>query len=339
MIENEPDKTKCKILQAFPALRKYYLTRFVHTYTYKSSPYGPDAILSYREKLDDRFLKHLNTYKPPPKTDEKFDVVKDFQRTFTKNIEKYIRMDTRREMANKEYRNVPLSQMKEDEVDQAYYEESLRKGSESMEDRLAKEMMQERMEKLNKEFTRYLNTTEKIVFRGMLDEQTVGEAIASVGPTQSGELLTPDKLRHLRNLIQFRIVCWYGFHHFLDEDVVLKGLNKFPNFCSRFWGMRKLESGLDGRLHIGIMEAVAKGVMANPPKFHHDKPKRTYEEIKIRVKETMKEVRENRGYNGEWAFCCPWYKGEKHDHPVVFVNLSGWAYSHVDKSKWDIFAA
>jgi len=79
--------------------------------------------------------------------------------------------------------------------------------------------------------------------------------------------------------------------------------------------------------------------MTSPPKFHHDEPKRTYEEIKTRVRKTMKDVIENRGYNGDWAFCCPWYKGEKHDHPVVYVNLSGWAYSHVDKSKWDIFAA
>lgn len=335
------ENVKKTLLAAIPSLQEYYLNRYVYTFTHLHRPdneQATESILRFRENLDTRLLRFIDTYKLPPKTDENFDLEKDFRQKFTNHVEWFVRADTRREMAARAYRDVPLGWIEEKEMDAILYKQSLRQERESMEDKTIREMQQERMEGLNKEFMRYLNTTEKIVFKGMLDQLSHKEMIGAVGPIKSGELLTIDKVRHLINLVQFRFICWYSANHFTDEKLAIRLLNKFPNFCSRFFGKRKLEVEED-EVGIGAMLGIAKRKYDPLPQFAHNKPKHSFEEIKDRVIQVVREPKDNKGYNGDWAFNSKWYKGKKYDSPVLYVNLSGWAYSHVDKSKWDIFAA
>lgn len=327
------------LLSAIPSLQEYYLNRYTLSLAGHQgidNEWATEALLRFRENLDNRLMRFLETYRMPPKVDSNFDVLKDFRTKFTDHFEDYARKDTRRQMAARAYRDVPLSRIEESEMEEVSCRESARE--DSIEDRAVRETQQGDMEKLNKEFVRFLNTTEKIIFRGMLDRITHKELIDEVGPITSGGLLTTNKVRHLINIVQFRFICWYGGNRFTDQGFAIRAMNKHPNFCSRFFGKRKLDVEGDD-IGIEAMLGIARGRYERLPQFAHNKPKRTLEEIRERVFQVIKQPRENSGNSGEWAFKSKWYKGKRYDSPVVYVNLSGWAYCHVDKSKWDIFAA
>ena len=116
--------------------------------------------------------------------------------------------------------------------------------------------------------------------------------------------------------------------------MILKGLNRHPNLNKRFFGIEKVDAIPD----IAIMRNVAKGNTKRPEKHQHEKPMHTIEELRRQVGLTFRDVRENPGSNSKWAFCSPWYRGKHYDSPKVFINKSGFAYSHIDKKVWDIFS-
>ena len=110
-----------------------------------------------------------------------------------------------------------------------------------MSDRVHKQIVQERLENLNKEFSKYTNTLEKKMIYAMSQEYSWQQLIEHVGLTQSGILLTMEEARHVRNVLEYRLVCWYAINKFLDAEMILKGLNRHPNLNKRFFGIEKVD--------------------------------------------------------------------------------------------------
>ena len=237
--------------------------------------------------------RHLEVFKPLTDTDDNYDVVCAFKDSFKRNMERYVYYDLKRIMR----KSTELSFTDFDE--EAIERLSISKYQEDeMSDRVHKQIVQERLENLNKEFCKYTNTLEKKMIHAMSQEYSWQQLIEHVGLTQSGMQLTMQEARHVRNVLEYRLVCWYAINKFLDAEMILKGLNRHPNLNKRFFGIEKVDAIPD----IAIMRNVAKGNTKRPEKHQHEKPMHTIEELRRQVGLTFRDVRENPGSNSKWAF-------------------------------------
>ena len=165
-------QAKCLIEEALPELAIRFLERFRQSYRYKSLPerYKPDFEDYYKDHLDRYLQRHLKKYKLPERQRENFDPVTDFYFRFLRNIESYVSLRALRDLG-KLRKTTPIDDLSEKEIEKLNlrrYQEG-----EDMEQRVLNSLMQERIDNLNREFQKHLNTLEKKVFRGMLDGLTV----------------------------------------------------------------------------------------------------------------------------------------------------------------------
>lgn len=203
-----------------------------------------------------------------------------------------------------------------------------------MEATVEKHILQQKLENANAEFLRYCNTLEKKVVDAMKEGYSWEQLISHVGPTQSGKLLTLQEARHIRNVLEYRMVCWYSIKKIFDVDYILKGLNLHSNLNKRFFREEKLSK----LPYFPTMQAVAKGNTKRPEKYEHKVPKHSYDEVWRRARELFGEGTCVNPTDGEWSFCSKVdERGKKHDHYVLYINDSGYAYSHVSKMSWNIF--
>ena len=320
---------KQEIANCLPAIIAHFKNRLCSSSAYQSCSSEGDAEF-YVDELLEKFLnRHLEVFKPLPDADDKYDVVCAFKDSFKRNMEKYVYYDLRRALSKR--KEVSLDSFDEEAIGRLsinQYQED------DVSDRVHKQIVQERLENLNKEFSKYTNTLEKKMIYAMSQEYCWQQVIEHVGLTQSGVRLTMEEARHVRNVLEYRLVCWYAVNKFLDAKMILKGLNRHPNLNKRFFGVEKV----DAIPEIAIMKNVAKGNTKRPEKYRQEKPIHTIEELRRQVGLTFRDVRENPGSHSKWVFCTPWYKGKHYDSPKVFVNKSGFAYSHIDKKVWDIFS-
>ena len=319
---------KQEIVKSLPAIIEYFKRRLFGSSFYQHYSSKDDVEFHFDEVLEKYLSRHLQVFRPLDNTDENYDVICAFRESFKQNIEHHIYQDLRRIIRQR--REVSLQELEEESI----YRLSVDKGENDMSERVHKEMIQEKLENLNREFGRYTNTLEKKVIEAMSQELSWEELTEHVGFTQSGELLSLEQARQVRNVLQYRLVCWYAINKFLDTELIVKGLNRHPNLNKRFFGNEKLNGVPD----VVVMKRVAKGNTKRPTKQEHEEPKHTLEELRRRVTATFKDVRENHGGQTKWAFCTPWYNGKHYDSPKVFINRSGFAYSHIDKKVWDIFS-
>ncbi|MGA2762956.1 MAG: hypothetical protein ABSG17_06295 [Spirochaetia bacterium] len=327
-MQNCSSEYKQQITDSLPEIIVYFRRRLHSSAFYQFYSSKDDAEFHHDELLEKYLNRHLEVFRPLDDTDENYDVVCAFKDSFKRNIEKYVYYDLKRTLSKR--REVSLQSLDEGAIERlstSQYQED------DMSDKVHKQIVQERLENLNKEFNKYINTLEKKMIYAMSQEYSWQQLIEHVGFTQSAKLLTLEEARHIRNVLEYRLVCWYAVNKFLDPELILKGLNRHPNLNKRFFEVEKVVAIPD----MAIMKRVAKGNTKRPEKHQREGPKHTFEEIKRQVGLTFKDVRENPGSRSKWVFCTPWYNGKHYDSPKVFINKSGFAYSHIDKKVWDIF--
>ena len=322
---------KQEILTALPMYENYFIKRYIKRLSARpfSNNYRQEAISQYVEYLQDYLLRHLEQYQLPEEIDDKFDLVSNFQRTFEKNVEPFVEMSTVRQLKKPQYHTVLFSQVSDESMEKASYEKSISGEVPKMEDEVLKEWTQDRLVRLNKAFLKHLNRIEQIVFAGMLKGSKIPDLVSIIGPTMSGKCLTYEQVRYIRNNLQYRLVCWYGYHQFLDGAVLLKGMNLYPKHNKKVFGVNRL-SEVPAK---DLLKAAATLKKVVAPY----KPKHSLEEIEQKVRQEL--IRPIEGHGHDWLFASKWYQGKKHDHYVVYVNRAGWAYSHVDKHSWNLFEA
>ena len=313
-----------EIKESLPSTLAELTLRFTNTEFYRYCTQKEDALFHFQETLDKYVQRHLDNFHPPEDADDFYDAGLAFRTSFVKNMLRYVIYDVTRIMKRIRLATVSLEDLDESQL----------ATEDDMSDRVHKQIMQEKMETLNRVFEEYCNTLEKKMLYAMLHELPWKALIAHVGPTQSGELLTIQEAGHVRNVLEYRLTCWYAVNKFPNPEETVKALNKHPNLNKRFFGCEKLEALPD----MVIMKRVAKGNTKRPEKRDRLKPMRSLEEVRQQAVKVFGKIRENSGDKRMWAFCSPWYKGIKHDSPKVFINKSGYAYSHIDRKVWDIFA-
>ena len=328
-MEKSNSEYKQEIVNCLPAIIAYFKLKLCSSSTYRSCSSEGDAEFHFDELLEKYLNRHLEVFKPLDKTDDNYDVVCAFKDSFKRNMEKYFYHDLRRALSKS--RELSFDSFNEEAIDRLSFSKYQ---EDDMSDRVHKQIVQERLENLNKEFSKYTNTLEKKMIYAMSLEYSWQQLIEHVGFTQSAKWLTLEEARHIRNVLEYRLVCWYAVNKFLDPELILKGLNRHPNLNKRFFGVEKVDTIPD----MGIMKNVAKGNTKRPEKLQHEEPIHTIEELRRQVGLTFKDVRENPGSQSKWVFCSPWYRGKHYDSPKVFINKSGFAYSHIDKKVWDIFS-
>ena len=328
-MEKSHSEYKQEIANCLPSIIAYFRRRLDASLFYQSCFDKDDAEFYFDELLEKYLNRHLEVFKPLDKTDDNYDVVCAFKDSFKRNMEQYVYYDLKRILGKR--REVSLDSFSEEAIEVL---STSQHQEDEMSDRVHKQIVQERLENLNKEFSKYTNTLEKKMIYAMSLEYSWQQLIEHVGLTQSGMRLTMEEARHVRNVLEYRLVCWYAVNKFLDPEMILKGLNRHPNLNKRFFGVEKVNAIPD----MAIMKRVAKGNTKRPEKHQHEEPKHTIDELRRQVGLTFKDVRENPGSRTKWVFCTPWYKGKHYDSPKVFINKSGFAYSHIDKKVWDIFS-
>jgi hypothetical protein len=141
-------------------------------------------------------------------------------------------------------------------------------------DRVQKMWVMERLDNLTDNFFRFLNTMEKQTFEAMVYEsKTYRQLILDIGRTLNEDMMTEDKLRHVRNLLEYRYICYLYVMKFLEPERVLKGLNLFDKVNFAHFGVRKFKELPDIRLiekmAYGKLERI-KG-LENPLDTNHGK--------------------------------------------------------------------
>jgi hypothetical protein len=334
------DQDRQSITESLPGLKLHLLHRFLTSLTLKgiAEHRKQDALFEYDTVLDYYLQRHLMGFKVPAKTDDSFNVALSFQDSFIRNMEGYALLNLGRRLRADIYITTPLSHLSEEQVARA--SEKHREEAESMEGIVEKDLIQRKLENMNRVFCGDLNTLEKKLFAAMRDGMTWNALIDFIGPTQStGAKLTKTEAQHIRNLIEFRLVCHYAVNRFLDADVIKRAMGKHTNLMKRFFHTEKFSN--EEPLPLDHLDAIAKGKITAKdcvfrlPRFRHGELP-DLELIRQKVREVFPDAKENSNPKGKWRWCSRLHKGKRHDHPVSFINRRGYAYSHVDKTTVNI---
>jgi hypothetical protein len=276
---------------------------------------------------------HLRAYKPPEKIKDNFDIRLDFFRSFLQNcFPNLIKAVMYRVNHPKDgVREIPVSQCQTSDRE-AYESEEV-----SMDiDHVEKMWVMEKLENLTDNFFRLLNTLEKQTFEVMVYEsKTYRQLILDIGRTLKGDMMTEDKLRHVRNLLEYRYLCYLYVMKFLEPERVLKGLNLFEKINWAFFGIKKFEQLPD----IKDIEKMAYGKL--------ERIRKVRKSIRHEPWEVERQLEKVLGiYKHEKETGNPKYiikskvdsSHKEYDHYVLYVNASGWAYDQIAKDSMDLFA-
>ena len=193
---------KQEIANCLPSIIAYFKRKLNSSSYYQMYSDKDDAEFYFDESLEKRLNRHLEVFKPLQDTDDNYDVVLAFRDSFKRNMERYVYYDLKRIMGKR--RELSLDSFNEEAIERL----SISKYQEDeMSDRVHKQIVQERLENLNKEFSKCTNTLEKKMIHAMSQEYSWQQLIEYVGLTQSGMQLTMQEARHVRNVLEYRLVC------------------------------------------------------------------------------------------------------------------------------------
>jgi hypothetical protein len=332
--------------ELFPKFEKDFLALFKTTREYQclrqNLKYEAEA--AFHDLFVDFFLGsgedrinakkgHLHVYKPPEKVDTNFDIRKDFFGSFHRNCFPNLVKAVMYRVNNPKggVREIPVSQCNTADRE-AYNNEE-----ESMDiEHVEKMWVMERLDNLTDNFFRFLNTLEKQTFEVMVYEsKTYRQLILDIGRTLKGDVMTEDKLRHVRNLLEYRYLCYLYVMKFLEPERVLKGLNLFDKINYAYFGVRKFEQLPDMKL----IEKMAYGKLERIVKARKSIRREPWEVERQLEKVLAIYKHEREANNPKYIIKSKVDSSHKeYDHYVLYVNSSGWAYDQISKDSMDLFA-
>ncbi len=161
--------------------------------------------------------------------------------------------------------------------------------------------IKEELTKTNNEFLSKLNDYDKKAFVSMLRDLSDKEKAAILFPTDEFTFQIRDKVRYIVNVVEFRYSCFLLYKHIIDEDKIMRRLNKSTKLCKRFFGKDEL-------LEVPTNAELLATAFGNGTK------KQTVSKPFVRPTPYSKTD----------------FNGKTHDHFVVY-ELNGSLYDHVTK--------
>jgi hypothetical protein len=280
------------------------------------------------ERIARRIVKKMiPTFQIPTEYDDKFDIVKCF--TYKCFIGREPYMNAKREA----FRNLKTYKCKE-RVNEIFIEDDTELGKVSyrqyvegqgMEEKIEKAYLLVQLQNANNDFFKYLNSVEAQVFRAvMLGDMSYEELSKVIGKFQNGKEADKMTLSRLRNVLEFRLCCQYALCKVFDEEKMIKGLNRFPKLCKRFFHKEKLTSIPDK----DDLIIVAHGDYEKFPKIMK-KEGRALSDIELQSRMSRYDLKAKSSNSSEYR----WKSKVSFDKRVhktykVYVWDNGYAYDH-----------
>ena len=187
------------------------------------------------QSLNERRISHLlQTYKPPPITDDNFDVVKDFVNKYTRSL--YFTGAWKH--AVKGYNRWLACFYGRDED----YEERQMEYA-NPETRVIHEIMEKQAAQITREFKKgFIHTaSDTALFEALSNGNTTTQIAALVYPQSKADQKTLDKVRYRVNLMHFRLACYAIAQGWCVQPLAQKTLRMYaPQFRSFFGSDNKI---------------------------------------------------------------------------------------------------
>lgn len=220
-----------------------------------------DALMLFIDLLGHRLDKFIREYTPVD-YDQNYDYFKGAFIGFIRGYYKYVVLDVNRELNR--MRKIKDSEVMFPDIEENLFGKITSYGEPSA--YLEQHYLQKMAENLFSSFQFHLNSLEKVVFSAMVDGKSYKSLSDSLGTFYSGEQVLEKKLRPIRNLIEYRLICYCGMYDLYSETKLIKGMNLHPSLNWRFFDSKYL-SKLPARSEL---KKIATGAYEKFPKIELD---------------------------------------------------------------------
>jgi hypothetical protein len=307
--------------QIYGKIYNYY----VHSKAYDTCPdRDKESALSYfSDELYTRLNRVFPKFKIPCVINTDYDIISDFVFKFLSYEYKYAVLNVlqkfRRKIATKEILFCEIDELTVLNFQREFQDD------ESAEENLESIQILDHLKYLNDTFFFMLNTTEQIIFKGILEGQAYSDVAKEIGKFKYGRNPSKMDISRLRNIIEFRLLCHYGFYRFFTEGRILKGLNIKPFLCKKYFG----QDNLVKIPSLADLHEVALGDFERfPLRIKIPYGKKSYEIVDQRAKTfdpnaVLVECRRDFRWKSKKSL-----NGKIHKTYKTYINSSSYAYDH-----------